>query len=127
VRALSAPRRAGGPECGAASAEFALTLPVIMLVLITALTGVAAAVDQVRCVDAARLAARALARGDSGAAAVGLAARAAPAGARVSTAVGADLVRVTVTARRSVPGSAVGWDVSATATAPIEYAAGLPP
>ena len=110
MRAARAPRRAGGPERGAASAEFALTLPAIVLVLITALTGVAAAVDHVRCVDAARLAARP-----------------APAGARVSTGVGPDLVRVTVTARRSVPGSAVGWDVSATATAPVEYAAGLPP
>lgn len=109
-------------ERGAATAEFALTLPVLVLVLVVALTAVMTVVDQVRCVDAARLAARALARGDPLGTALGLAAHAAPSGARVSTDTSADLVRVTVAARRDVPGSDLGWSVSASATAPLESA-----
>lgn len=48
-----------------ATAELALALPAVVLVLALCLSGLALAVDQVRCEDAARVAARAASRGES--------------------------------------------------------------
>lgn len=78
------------------TAELAVSIPVVVLVLTLALGAVRLGMDEVRCIDAARLAARALARGDPEGDARGLAARAAPFGASVSLRVGATEVTADV-------------------------------
>lgn len=65
------------------TAELAIVLPVVILVLALALAALAAATDQLRCVDAARVGARAAARGDAAAIVVEAARRAAPEGALI--------------------------------------------
>ena len=80
------------------TAEIALALPVLVLLLAVALGGIRYGIDQVRCLDAARAGARAAARGDSPAAVVELARRAAPTGAGVDVSTTAGLERVEVSA-----------------------------
>ena len=86
------------------SAELAAAVPAVLLTLGFGVAAVGLGVDEVRCVDAARLAARALARGDSEAVAVGLAVRAGPAGSAVSVRGAGDEVVVEVTAGRDLAG-----------------------
>lgn len=57
-------RERRGADRGMVSAELALTIPSVVLVLALCLTALALGVDQVRCVDAARVAARAASRGE---------------------------------------------------------------
>lgn len=64
-----------------ATAEFAVVLPSVVLVLVVAWSALAAATDQVRCLDAARATARLLARGDASESALAAGRRLAPAGA----------------------------------------------
>ena len=73
-----------------------MVLPVLLLLLAVALWAVGAATGQVRCVDAAREAARALARGESPAVARSAALRLAPPGSTVTFTSSADLVQVDV-------------------------------
>jgi len=80
-----------------ATAEFAVALPAVLFVLVLALSGLATVSDQVRCIDAARAVARAVARGDDPAAAGAIGRRLAPDGARVEVAGGPETVEVTVT------------------------------
>jgi hypothetical protein len=102
------------------TAELAVAIPSLVLVLGFCLVAVNAAVDQIRCVDAARIASRAAARGDAPGRVQQLAVQAAPAGARVSV-VGVDGgVRVTVTARTGGWGLLPGWTLDASATTPVE-------
>ncbi|MDO5627656.1 MAG: TadE family type IV pilus minor pilin [Mobilicoccus sp.] len=90
------------------TAEFAISLPAIVLVLALLVGGVGLALDEVRCLDAARTTARALARGDDEGAARERGLRAAPTGADVSwTRSGRDIAVVVTAPRRSVPG--VSW------------------
>ncbi len=91
-------------ERGMVSAELAAAVPALLLVLVVGLTAVRLGVDEVRCVDAARLAARALARGDSQEVAVGLAVRAGPGGSAVTVRAAGAEVDVEVTAGRELPG-----------------------
>lgn len=56
------------PARGAVTAELAVGLPAVALLLAAVLTGVAAGVTQLRIEEAARAAAREIMRGDSGAA-----------------------------------------------------------
>ncbi|MER8186984.1 TadE family type IV pilus minor pilin [Kitasatospora sp. NPDC094015] len=84
------------------TAETAVALPALVLVAAMLVSGVLAAAGQVRCVDAARLAARAAARGDADA--VALALRAAPRGASVRLVRDDLTVRVTVEAPCFGPG-----------------------
>jgi hypothetical protein len=79
-----------------ASAELAVALPSLIAVLVVALSAVAAATDQVRCVDAARASARLLARGDGTAVALSQGRRLAPAGARLTVTASATEVEVEV-------------------------------
>lgn len=79
------------------TAELAVGLPAVVLVLAVALSGVALGLDQLRCADAARAGARAASRGDPPAEVARLAIRAAPSGSRVSV-TGAAEVTVTVSA-----------------------------
>jgi hypothetical protein len=87
---------------GSFTAELAAGLPALMLLLFAALTAVAAVATQLQCLDAAREAAIAAARGESGPAAAG---RIGPAGSDVTVQVGAETVTVTVLARVGVLGS----------------------
>ncbi|GAA1146987.1 hypothetical protein F4556_003834 [Kitasatospora gansuensis] len=91
-----------GSERGFVTAETAVALPALVLLCALLVWGVVTAAAQIRCVDAARVGARAAARGDGNAGA--LAQAAAPAGARVSVATGGDTVRVTVEAPSPAPG-----------------------
>ena len=80
------------------TAETAVVLPVLLLVLAGAVAALIVVGAQLRCVDAAREGARAAARGDGDARVTEIAAGAGPSGASVRIAAGADEVAVTVTA-----------------------------
>jgi Flp pilus assembly protein TadG len=110
------------------TAETAVVLPVLLLVLAGAIAAVTVVGAQLRCVDAAREAARAAARGDTPAAVSAVAAQAAPGGAVTDVDAGADDVRVTVTAEVAPLGPfPLRVEVSATAVAQLEPgAADLP-
>lgn len=99
ARALVRPLHRGRPwvacERGSFTAELAAGLPALMLLLVAGLTAMDAVGTRVGCVDAAREAALAAARGESGAA-VGQ--RYAPDGAEVSVTVAGDRVTATVRA-----------------------------
>jgi hypothetical protein len=98
-RALSTRVRCGAErERGMVTAELATALPVLVLVTFAATAAVSVGQDQIRCADAAREAARAIARGDS-APAPTLAAAAAGGPVRVLTSAGADITTVQVSRR----------------------------
>jgi Flp pilus assembly protein TadG len=78
---------------GSATAEFAVALPALVLLLLFALGAVDAVLARMRCVDAARDAALAQARGGDGGAA---ARRRAPGGAAVNVWTDGDLVHAKV-------------------------------
>ena len=78
------------------TAEFAVVLPAVVLVLGLSVGALGLAADQIRCVDAARAGARAAARGDSVEAVILVASRAAPSDAVVSLASTAGTVSVSV-------------------------------
>ncbi|WP_199849819.1 Rv3654c family TadE-like protein [Blastococcus sp. Marseille-P5729] len=80
------------------TAETALALPALVVVLAGLLTVIVAVTAQLRCVAAAREGARAAARGEAAAIVQQAALRAAPDGATVEISTGADTVTVTVTA-----------------------------
>jgi Flp pilus assembly protein TadG len=89
---------------GAATAELAMVLPLLVAVSIGLVWLLAVGAAQVRVVDAARETARALARGDDEASAVGRGLAVAPDGSRVAVSRGGGEVRVTVTGRVQGPG-----------------------
>lgn len=93
ARHLVGARRSASAERGSITAEFAIALPTVMVVLVLCLGGIAVAGAQIRVQDAAAAAARAAGRGDS----VAVAAQVAP-GASVSQWAQGDLVCVTVSA-----------------------------
>lgn len=114
---------ARGAEAGSVTAETAVLLPGLVVVLVLLLWAVQAVVGQLRCIDAARLGARAAARGDQPASVVALARRAAPSGAVVTVTPGDAFVVVTVRAHvRALPvsGAVPHVAVVATASAPRE-------
>jgi Flp pilus assembly protein TadG len=80
------------------TAETAVVLPVLLLVLAASVAAVVVVGGQLRCVDAAREGARAAARGEPVAVVVALAGQAAPDGARVDVSTAGETVTVTVTA-----------------------------
>lgn len=80
------------------SAELALTIPSILLVLAICLTALALGIDQVRVTDAARVGARAASRGDDPALVQWLVQDRAPGGSHVSIRQEADGVVVRVEA-----------------------------
>lgn len=103
------------------SAELAVAMPALVLVLLTALLGLGLAVDQVRCTDAARAAARSAARGDPPAESIGIARRMAPTGATVQVGRSGALARVVVIAPSRGGGLAPGLPrASATAIGQVE-------
>jgi Flp pilus assembly protein TadG len=81
------------------TAETAVVLPVLLIVLAGAVAAVTVVGAQLRCVDAAREGVRAAARGEPVAVVTALVERAAPAGAVTTVSLGEDEVRVTVQVR----------------------------
>lgn len=102
-------------DTGASTVEAAFALAALVSVLVLCLAGLSALSAQVRCVDAAREAARLAARGDVPAA-TAVVRRIAPAGAAVRLRSDGGLVVATVTVRVALlPGLAVSAEaVSAT-------------
>ena len=108
----------GDRDRGSATAELAVCLPALVLLVFAGVTAVAAVRIQLECVDAATQAARAAARGESGPIA---GARLAPPGASVAVTLDGDVVRATVRTRVSPLGRHLpGFDVAATAVAELE-------
>jgi Flp pilus assembly protein TadG len=107
------------------TAETAVVLPVLLLVLAGAVAAVTVVGAQLRCVDAAREGARAAARGEDVALARSLTADAAPSGAVVTISVGPEEVHVVVSARIAPLGPVpLHVTVSAEAVALVEPGAG---
>jgi Tfp pilus assembly protein PilX len=103
---------------GSVTAELAVALPVLMVLLLAGLTSVNAVTLKMRCVDAAREAARSAARGEPGVAA---GERAAPEGAAVSISADGDTIRATVRTRAHPLGTLLpGFTVEADAVAAVE-------
>ena len=91
-------------ERGAATAELALVLPLLVGMTVGLAWLLAVGAAQIRAVDAARETARALARGDDEAVAVARGTRVAPEGSTVSARWVGNEVRVTVTGSVRGPG-----------------------
>jgi hypothetical protein len=101
-----------------ATAEVAVALPALVVLVAAGMTAVSVLTAQLRCVDAAREAARAAARGEAAGVVSSLAQRSGPAGAVVQVASGEREVQVTVAAdARSVGGLLPSFHVRATAVA----------
>lgn len=109
---------------GAATAELALGIPLLVALTAGLVWMLALGAAQVRVIDASREAARAVARGDDVVAAEAVALRIAPESARVSIEVGDRQVVVTTSARVTGPGgllgSLPGVTISADAVALVE-------
>ena len=120
ARALSVAGLRGGSR-GAVTAELAVAIPAVVLLFGVILTAVAAGVAQVRAEEAARAAARELARGEPPNVVAATVQRMAGAGARPE--VKADGETVSVTIRVAVSGpfaAAVGLVAEASAALPAE-------
>ena len=97
------------------TAEFAVALPGVVLVLGLVIAVSQVSLAQLRCVDAARAAAREAARGETSAAVQAAAAGIAPSGARISVGRSASAVSVTIAA--TVPLTGLGPSVAVVARA----------
>jgi hypothetical protein len=91
-------------ERGAATAELALGLPLLLAITVGLAWLLAVGTAQVRVVDAARETARAAARGDAAGAAVERGRRVAPPGSRVTVATSGDEVTARVAGEVAGPG-----------------------
>ncbi len=132
-RAAAAARRRGPrrDDRGSATAELSVSLPSLVAVLVLALQVLLGVAAQLRCVDAAAVAARAAARGEPDAVVVAAARSVAPSGASVAVDRADGQVRVRVVAQVRPFGSALvslpSLDVSGRATAADEAAVGAGP
>lgn len=109
-----------GGSTGSVTAELALTLPAVVLVL-SALLGAGQVIGaQLRCADAARAGARLAARGEPVGVVTVAGRRLAPDGGRVEVSTGGAVVSVAVSARIRLAFGAVEVPVSATAAADRE-------
>lgn len=107
-----------GRDQGAVTAEFAVALPAVLLLLALLLAGSAAGITQLRLEEAARAGARALARGDGNSAVEGIVRRLAGDAASAVVSEDGDWIRVTVSAPVTGPlGSLIPWKLSAAASA----------
>ncbi|HEX4427898.1 MAG TPA: TadE family type IV pilus minor pilin [Frankiaceae bacterium] len=120
------PGRRKGDESGSATAELALALPTLMLIIAVAIWMQSAVAVQARCQDAARAGARAAARGDPDGTIRSALGTSLPPGAQIGIRRDGSEVTVSVRASVSVPGglSAVlsPPSVSGSATAVDEQA-----
>ena len=108
------------------TAETAVVLPVLLLVLVGAVAAVTVVGAQLRCVDAAREGARAAARGEDAATVAGWAAAAAPDGARTDMTATDGEVRVAVTVEVA-PLGPLPWRVTVSAEAVAQREPGAGP
>ncbi|WP_436524614.1 TadE family type IV pilus minor pilin [Actinoplanes sp. HUAS TT8] len=114
-------RRRPGRDRGAFTAELAAGLPALMVLLFAGIAAVSAMVTKAQCLDAAREAALAEARGER----TSVAAQVAPEGADIRVGGDQESVTVTVSVRVSVLGGHLpGFTVTAGAVAAREPAAG---
>lgn len=114
-------RVASAGERGIATAETAVALPALALVLALSVAAVNAVATHLACVDAARAGARALARGESEAVVLQEASRAAPEEARVRASRSGGEARVEVSAPvRIMPGMPAPVRAVATAATVVE-------
>lgn len=101
-----------------------MLLPALAALLALSLWSISAVGAQLRCVDASRTAARALARGESAERALAAARALAPRGASVDLSRNGNLAVVTVQVRYRLPGfsaaSGAGLDLESTAAATVE-------
>ena len=95
---------ARGGQSGVVTAETAIVSMGLVIVAVAMLFIVAVGIAQVRCVDASRDVARALARGESEASSLDLGRLTAPTGARFDISVTGGVVRVDVAATVTGPG-----------------------
>jgi hypothetical protein len=114
-------------DAGMVTAEMAVGLPVFALVLTFAVGVVVACAAQLRCADAAAVAARAAARGESASTLSQLIATDAPPGARLVMSTAAGVVVAEVSLRMTLPfvGSTLPITLSDQAMQPLEP--GAPP
>jgi hypothetical protein len=92
------------PDAGMVTAELAVGLPAVVLVLGAALGAIGTVTMQLRCADAAEVAARLAARGEPAVVVVAAARAAAPAGADIRIEPAGRTVTVVVSARPRLPG-----------------------
>ena len=114
----------GRGDRGAVTAELAICLPILMAVTVGLVWLLSVGAAQVRTVDAAREAARAVARGDDEAQAVAVGEQVAPDGVTVRVSTAGDRVVATASGRVAGPGGLFGFlpgaEVSAEAIAVAE-------
>jgi hypothetical protein len=103
----------GRTDRGSATVELAVSLPALVLLLATGLAALAAVRTQVECVDAAREAARTVARGERPPSTMD--------GSITTIAIEEDLVRATVRVHyRPFGGGLPGFDITGTSVAALE-------
>jgi Flp pilus assembly protein TadG len=119
-------RRGPGNAHGAVTAEFAVALPAVLLLLALLLAGASAGVTQLRLEEAARAGARALARGEDPSAVQGIVRTLAGTSATASVAADGEWLSVTVADRVGGPlGATVPWTLTAKATTRSETPAAV--
>jgi hypothetical protein len=119
--------RGPGSARGAVTAEFAVALPAVLMLLALLLGGAAAGVTQLRLEEAARAGARALARGEEAGTVSGIVRTLAGASATAAIAADGDWLSITVSDRTGGPlGAAIPWTLSARASTRTETAVALP-
>ncbi|MFF0445822.1 TadE family type IV pilus minor pilin [Streptomyces sp. NPDC004609] len=106
---------------GSVTAEAAVAVPALVVFVMALVWALTAASAQIRCVDAARAGARAVARSEPRETAVALARSTAPEGARIAVRREGDLWHVRVEAPTPGPG-ALGLTLAAEAAAHAEEA-----
>jgi Flp pilus assembly protein TadG len=115
--------RGPGNARGAVTAEFAVALPAVLLLLALLLAGVAAGVTQLRLEEAARAGARALARGEDAGTVEGIVRTLAGGSATAAVAANGEWLSVTVADRTGGPlGAAIPWTLTARASTRSETA-----
>lgn len=111
-------------DAGMVTAETAVAMPALVIVLLMCLFGISAGQQMLQCGDAARLSARSYARGDGSLQARELARRAAPQGAKVTISSRVDQVTVDVETKLRRPGFLrtllPAMSIHQSATAPLE-------
>ena len=120
-RSRKRPHHGPGKDQGAVTAEFAVALPAVLLLLAMLLAGAAAGITQLRVEEAARAGARALARGEGSATVAGIARRLAGDTATAAVSGQGEWLDVTVSARVGGPfGAVIPWTLTAKASARTE-------
>lgn len=110
-------------SCGAVTAEFAVTLPAVLLLLAMLLAGSSAGVTQLRLEEGARAGARALARGDDSATVERIVRTLSGGSASATVSADGEWLHVTVTDRVGGPlGASIPWLLTAQASTRSETA-----